>query len=155
MNGNVEGVTQADRSRFVRCRHPRQRRDFVCKSENDTTGNEGSFVVSRVYKSPYLFDVNYTQRAENSNQWGLTMNDQSNGKTEEPDVPDVPTPPTRNCRIFRSKPTPSVDYRKVAPEVIAYQGLPVAALGADQRHDRQHQPPGSGTSFLLPGLRLL
>ena len=128
VNGNVEGVTKLIVHASSNADIRGQGEILFAESENDTTGNDGSFVVSRVYKSPYLFDVNYTQRAENSNQWGLIMNDQSNGKTEEPDVPDVPTPPTPELPDIPVKPTPSVDYRKVAPEVIAYQGLPVAAL---------------------------
>ena len=81
VNGNVEGVTKlivhASSDADIRGKGE----ILFAESENDTTGNEGSFVVSRVYKSPYLFDVNYTQRAENSNQWGLTMNEQSNGQS--------------------------------------------------------------------------
>ncbi len=129
VNGNVEGGTKlivhASSDADIRGKGE----ILFAESENDTTGNAGSFVVSRVYKSPYLFDINYTQRAENSNQWGLTMNDQNNPdkyvEPEEPDVPDVPTPELPDIPV---KPTPSVDYRKVAPEVIAYQGLPAAAL---------------------------
>ena len=78
VNGNVEGVTKlivhASSDADIRGKGE----ILFAESENDTTGNEGSFVVSRVYKSPYLFDVNYTQRAENSNQWGLTMNEEEN-----------------------------------------------------------------------------
>ena len=33
---------------------------------------------------------------------------------------------------YSVKPTPAVDYRKVAPEVIGYQALPVAALEQPQ-----------------------
>ncbi len=129
VNGNVEGVTKlivhASSDADIRGKGE----ILFAESENDTTGNEGSFVVSRVYKSPYLFDVNYTKRAENSNQWGLTMNEEDNpDKYVEPEEPDVPTPPTPELPDIPVKPTPSVDYRKVAPEVIAYQGLPVAAL---------------------------
>ena len=152
--GNVEGVTKM----IVHASSNADIRDkgeiLFAQSENDTTGNAGSFVVSRVYKSPYLFDVNYTQRAENSNQWGLVMNDESNGKTEEPEEPDVPTPPTPELPDIPNipvKPTPSVDYRKVAPEVIAYQGLPVAALeqtkGMVGNIGRQVQ----GRRFYCPG----
>ena len=69
VNGNVEGVTKlivhASSDADIRGKGE----ILFAESENDTTGNEGSFVVSRVYKSPYLFDVNYTQRADNSNKW--------------------------------------------------------------------------------------
>ncbi len=155
VNGNVEGVTKlivhASSDADIRGKGE----ILFAESENDTTGNEGSFVVSRVYKSPYLFDINYTQRAENSNQWGLTMNEEENPdkyvEPEEPDVPDVPTPPTPELPDIPVKPTPSVDYRKVAPEVIAYQGLPVAALeqtkGMVGNIGRQVQ----GRRFYCPG----
>ncbi len=129
--GNVEGVTKmivhASSDADIRNRG----QILFAQSENDTTGNAGSFVVSRVYKSPYLFDVKYDQIAENSNKWSLEMNDKPN------EVPDVPTP--------------SVDYRKVAPEVIAYQGLPVAAIeqtkGMVGNISRQVQ----GNRFYCPG----
>ncbi len=150
--GNVEGVTKmivhASSNADIRGKG----QILFAQSENDTTGNAGSFVVSRVYKSPYLFDVKYTQLAENSNQWGLVMNEEENpDKYVEPEEPDVPTPPTPDKPDIPDVPTPSVDYRKVAPEVIAYQGLPVAALeqtkGMVGNISRQVQ----GRRFYCPG----
>ncbi len=131
VNGNVEGVTKlivhASSNADIRGKGE----ILFAESENDTTGNAGSFVVSRVYKSPYLFDVNYTQRAENSNQWGLVMNDQDNPDKEvEPEVPDVPTPPTPELPDIPSvkpQPLPGSD-RPVAPEVIGAESLPAAGL---------------------------
>ena len=153
--GNVEGVTKmivhASSNADIRGKGE----ILFAQSENDTTGNEGSFVVSRVYKSPYLFDVKYDQIADNSNKWYFAMNDQDNPDKEvEPEKPDVPTPPTPELPDIPNipvKPTPSVDYRKVAPEVIAYQGLPVAALeqtkGMVGNISRQVQ----GRRFYCPG----
>ena len=152
VNGNVEGVTKmivhASSNADIRGKGE----ILFAQSENDTTGNEGSFVVSRVYKSPYLFDVKYDQIADNSNKWFFEMNDQDNPDKEvEPEEPDVPTPPTPDKPDIPDVPTPSVDYRKVAPEVIAYQGLPVAALeqtkGMVGNISRQVQ----GRRFYCPG----
>ncbi len=150
--GNVEGVTKmivhASSNADIRNRG----QILFAQSENDTTGNAGSFVVSRVYKSPYLFDVKYDQIAANSNKWYFEMNDEENPDKEvEPEEPDVPTPPTPDKPDIPDVPTPSVDYRKVAPEVIAYQGLPVAALeqtkGMVGNISRQVQ----GRRFYCPG----
>ncbi len=120
VNGDVKGVTKL----IVHASSNADIRDkgeiLFAQSENDASGNDGSFVVSRVYKSPYLFDVNYTQRAENSNQWGLTMNDQDNPDKEvTPELPDIPS--------IKPQPFPGSD-RPVAPEVIGAESLPAAAL---------------------------
>ncbi len=129
VSGNVEGVTKmivhASSNADIRGKGE----ILFAQSENDTTGNQGSFVVSRVYKSPYLFNVKYDPIAANSNKWYFAMNNEENpDRGIEPEKPDVPTPPTPELPDIPVKPTPSVNYRKVAPEVIAYQGLPVAAL---------------------------
>ena len=120
VNGDVAGTTKL-------ILYPNSNKDIrgqsivFATSQNDTTGDKFSFVVSRVYTSPYMFDVVYHQLGEGENQWSLVMNEEVNPDADEkPDVPEVPDIPV--------KPTPAVDYRKVAPEVIAYQGLPVAAL---------------------------
>ena len=59
VSGNVEGVTKmivhASSNADIRGKGE----ILFAQSENDTTGNHGSFVVSRVYKSPYLFNVKY------------------------------------------------------------------------------------------------
>ncbi len=135
--GNVEGVTKmivhASSNADIRGKGE----ILFAQSENDSTGNAGSFIVSRVYKSPYLFDVKYDQIAENSNKWFFEMNDQDNPdkevEPEEPDVPevpDVPTPPTPELPDIPSvkpQPLPGSD-RPVAPEVIGAESLPAAAL---------------------------
>ena len=77
---------------------------LFAQSENDTTGNEGSFVVPRVYKSPYLFDVKYDQIASNSNKWYFAMNNEESNPDRITEKPDVRRRP-RNCRIFRQTDT--------------------------------------------------
>ena len=135
--GNVEGVTKmivhASSDADIRGKGE----ILFAQSENDTTGNAGSFVVSRVYKSPYLFDVKYDQIAANSNKWYFEMNDEENPdkyvepeEPDVPDVPDVPTPPTPELPDIPSvkpQPLPGSD-RPVAPEVIGAESLPAAAL---------------------------
>ena len=86
VNGNVEGfralIVHASSDADIR---GGKGEILFCKvEENDTTGNEGFVCGFRaVYKSPYLFDVNYTHGLRTAIQWGLTaMNDQSNGKAE-------------------------------------------------------------------------
>ena len=98
---------------------------LFAESVNDTKGNAGSFVVSRVYKSPYLFDVKYeTATGENDNaaenKWFFAMND-----TENPDKDIEPIKP-EDPKIPDYKP----DYTSpsVAPEVIAGEGLHEAAI---------------------------
>ncbi len=131
VNGNVEGVTKlivhASSNADIRGKGE----ILFAESENDTTGNEGSFVVSRVYKSPYLFDVKYDQIADNSNKWYFAMNNEENPdkyvEPEEPDVPDVPTPELPDIPSIKPQPLPGSD-RPVAPEVIGAESLPAAAL---------------------------
>ena len=120
VNGDVSGATKL-------ILYPTSNKDIrgrsivFATSQGDATGDKFSFVVSRVYTSPYMFDVVYHQLGEGENQWSLVMNNEINPDADaKPDVPDVPTPPTPNI--------PTTDNRKVAPEVIAYQALPVAAL---------------------------
>ena len=127
--GNVEGVTKlivhASSDADIRGKGE----ILFAQSENDTTGNEGSFVVSRVYKSPYLFDVLYNNSGFH-NEWSLVMNDQPNEEPKEPEEPDVPTPPTPELPDIppvKPQPLPGSD-RPVAPEVIGAESLPAAAL---------------------------
>ncbi len=128
VNGNVEGTTKL-------VLYPTSGKDIrgesilFAQSENDTTGNADSFAVWRVYRSPYMFDVKYTQTAENANKWELTMGDEANeyagvepGERPNPDVPDPEIPDVPTPEI------PTVNNRKVAPEVIAYGALPMAAI---------------------------
>lgn len=129
--GDVEGVTKV----IVHATSDTDIRGkgsiLFAQSENDTTGNEDSFVVSRVYRSPYLYSVKYASLGSNANQWDLVMNDDENpDKDVEPEVPGVPDVPN----IPDIPNIPDVSYpvlsrgRKVVPEVVAYQALPVAAL---------------------------
>ena len=128
VNGNVEGTTKL-------VLYPTSGKDIrgesilFAQSENDTTGNADSFAVWRVYRSPYMFDVKYTQTAENANKWELTMGDEANeyagvepGERPNPDVPDPEIPDVPTPEI------PTVNNRKVASEVIAYGALPMAAI---------------------------
>ncbi len=125
--GNVEGVTKmivhASSDADIRGKGE----ILFAQSENDTKGNAGSFVVSRVYKSPYLFDVKYDQIAANSNKWYFEMNDQPNEDPKEPDVPTPPTPELPDIPSVKPQPLPGSD-RPVAPEVIGAESLPAAAL---------------------------
>lgn len=150
--GNVEGVTKM----IVHSSSDTDIRGkggiLFAQSENDTTGNEGSFVVSRVYRSPYLYEVNYTSVGNNANRWDLVMNDVDNpDKNVDPDVPDVPDVP--EVPGVPDKPVlGKVTGRSmVAPEVVAYQALPVAALeqtrGMIGNVDRQVQ----GSRLYCPG----
>ena len=113
VDGNVEGTT-----RLVL--YPSSDKDITgagsivfAQSTNDTTGNDRSFEVFRVYGSPYMFDVNYTQTGSNENQWSLSMNDKQNPDSdknpepgEDPEIPNV----------------------SMYSEVAAYQGLHAAGI---------------------------
>lgn len=147
--GNVEGVTKM----IVHSSSDTDIRGkggiLFAQSENDTTGNEGSFVVSRVYRSPYLYEVNYTSVGNNANRWDLVMNDVDNpDKNVDPDVPDVPEVPGVSDKPVLGNVT---GRSMVAPEVVAYQALPVAALeqtrGMIGNVDRQVQ----GSRLYCPG----
>ncbi len=124
VNGNVEGTTKL-------ILYPTSDKDIrgesilFAESTNDTTGNADSFEVFRVYKSPYMFDVNYSQIAEGENQWNLSMNDVENPDYEvEPEPDPEPTPPTPE---EPDVPSPIIS-NKVYSEVIAYTGLHAASV---------------------------
>lgn len=70
------------------------------KSTNDTTGNQNSFNVSRVFSSPYLYDVIYTDNSTGK-EWAFAMNNTNN---------------------------PDYDGFLVSPEVVSYIGLQSMAL---------------------------
>ena len=151
--GNVEGVTKlivhASSDADIRGKGE----ILFAQSENDTTGNAGSFVVSRVYKSPYLFDVKYNQIADNSNKWYFEMNDQPNEEPKEPDVPDVPTPPTPELPDIppvKPQPLPGSD-RPVAPEVIGAESLPAAGLAQTSNMIYNIMQKVSSNRFYCPG----
>lgn len=88
-------------------------------STNDTTGNENSFEVFRVYTSPYLYNINYINNQPNNKQWELVMNNDSN-----PDFGNIPDP---DPDPFPGGIDISARRIKVVSEVIAYNGLPTAA----------------------------
>jgi len=125
INGDVNGVTNL----IVHASSDADIRDkgsiLFAQSVNDTKGNDGSFVVSRVYKSPYLFDVKYETAANETNadamdnKWFFAMNSEENPDKDvepvRPVDPDVPYP--------TPEPTPVI-----APEVIAGAGLHEAAI---------------------------
>ena len=118
INGDVEGTTNlliyANSEKDIRGKSI-----LFAQSTNDTTGNADSFKVWRVYKSPYLYDIKYTQTAADANKWELSMNDTVNpDASQKPSIPENPDVPDIN--IPTSK--------KVAPEVIAYGALPTAAI---------------------------
>ena len=113
VDGNVEGTT-----RLVL--YPSSDKDITgagsivfAQSTNDTTGNDRSFEVFRVYGSPYMFDVNYTQTGSNENQWSLSMNDKQN-----PDSDKNPEP----------EEDPEIPNVSMYSEVAAYQGLHAAGI---------------------------
>ena len=98
---------------------------LFAESVNDTKGNAGSFVVSRVYKSPYLFDIKYeTAAGENDsaaeNKWFFAMND-----TKNPDSDSEPVKP-EDPKVPDYKPDDTAPV--AAPEVIAGAGLHEAAI---------------------------
>ena len=160
--GNVEGVTKmivhASSNADIRNRG----QILFAQSENDSTGNAGSFVVSRVYKSPYLFDVKYDQIADNSNKWYFEMNDQPNEEPKEPekpdvpdvpdipDVPDVPTPELPDIPSIKPQPLPGSD-RPVAPEVIGAESLPAAGLAQTTNMIYNIMQKVSSNRFYCPG----
>ncbi len=133
VNGNVEGTTKlivhAASATDIRNRGA----ILFARSANDSAGNADSFVISRVYKSPYLYDIMFDRQRDAGNQnhtWEFAMNDTPNpDKNTDPEIPDVPTPPDPVIPVIPTPaPPPVPDNRRVTPEVIAYQGLPTAAL---------------------------
>lgn len=124
INGNVEGVTNlivhASSDTDIRNRGS----ILFAQSTNDATGNSGSFIVSRVFNSPYLYNVAFDRiRAGDSlsHTWEFAMNDTVNPDPEEPEEPDIPDVPDPIFPVIPDNP-------KVVPEIPAYQGLPSAAL---------------------------
>ena len=135
INGNVIGVTNlivhATSATDIRNRGS----ILFAKSANDTTGNEGSFVISRVYKSPYLYNIAFDRqkaRDSQSHTWEFAMNDEKNpDENTEPEIPDPIDPVIPDVPVIPEpvpQPRPAVDPHRVAPEVIAYDALPAAAI---------------------------
>ena len=131
INGNVEGQTKvvvyASSATDIRGKGS----IAFAQSENDTTGNQDSFSIFRVYGSPYMYEVDYAQTEANKKQWGLTMGDAVNPdkdvKPNKPGLPDVPDIDIPDINIPDFKPMPN-GKRKVAPEVVAMGALPAAAI---------------------------
>ena len=138
VKGDVDGVTKlvvhSSSNKDIRG----QGKILFAASLGDTKGGETSFEVSRVYKSPYLYDVIYegfenptpgTDTGEGSsgdsttgpvskdNSWYLAMNDKENPNKEE--TPDVPT---------MDIPIQQLGPIKVAPEVVATAAVKAAGL---------------------------
>ena len=120
ISGNVEGTTNvlvyANSEKDIRGESV-----LFAQSVNDTTGNADSFKVWRVYGSPYLFDVSYSNTGAESNEWSLSMNDTSN-----PDAGVFPGEEGGNDSGDR--PSGSLGKTEVAPEVMAMGSLPIAGI---------------------------
>ena len=102
VDGNVEGTTKL-------VVHAASNNDLngkiiFAESVNDSTGNEKSFEISRVYKSPYMYEVKHQSSAENEHEWYF-----GTGTEENPDY--QPLGPI-----------------EVAPEVIATVAVKTAGL---------------------------
>ncbi len=102
VDGNVEGTTKL-------VVHTASNDDLngkivFAESVNDSTGNEKSFEISRVYKSPYMYEVKHQSSSENGNEWYFESDAEEN--------PDYhPLGPI-----------------KVAPEVIGFEAVTSAGL---------------------------
>ena len=135
INGNVEGTTKL-------VLYPTSDKDIrgesilFAQSANDEKGNKDSFKVWRVYRSPYMFEVEYLRTGQNSNKWKLTTGDKENDSTGEepgerpdPEVPDIDIPDIDipDLNIPDIKPALG-GKRKVAPEVVAMGALSAAAI---------------------------
>ena len=120
VNGNIEGQTKL-------VLYPNSDKDIrgqsilFAQSVNDEKGNEDSFKVWRVYRSPFMFDVIYT-KTDAGKEWSLEMNNTENDyagidpeERPDPEIPDI-HPNIPNGPI------------EVAPEVIGSQALPSAAI---------------------------
>lgn len=110
INGNVLGTTRvvvhADTTKDIR----NLGSVVFAHAVGDTTGTESSFEIFRVYRSPYLFDIDYTDHDPNDKTWALIMNNNANAN---------PNNPADGDGSYRTK---------VVSEVIAYNGLPTAAF---------------------------
>ena len=130
INGNVEGQTKLVVYSSSQSDIRGKGSVLFAQSVNDTTGNKDSFSIFRVYGSPYMYEIAYTQTGENQNQWGLTMGDVENPdkdikpeKPGQPDLPDIPDPDLPDIPDL-----PTIDGSKVAPEVVAMGALSAAAI---------------------------
>ena len=130
IHGNVEGTAKL-------ILYPDSADDIRGKSivfavsDNDKTGSGSSFEVFRVYKSPYLFEISHRQTGTDQNEWALTMNNTLNPdrnaipeKNQGFKIPDLLDP----VIAPESNPVTPPENPKIAPEVVAYNGLSAAAL---------------------------
>ena len=102
VDGNVEGTTKL-------VVHTASNDDLngkivFAESVNDSTGNEKSFEISRVYKSPYMYEVKHQSSSENGNEWYFESDTEEN--------PDY-------------QPLGPIE---VAPEVIGFEAVTSAGL---------------------------
>ena len=136
INGNVEGQTKLVVYSSSQSDIRGKESVLFAQSVNDTTGNKDSFSIFRVYGSPYMYEIAYTQTGENQNQWGLTMGDVENPdkdikpeKPGQPDLPDIPDPDLPDIPDLRPHPMPAPNGKiEVTPEVIGYQSVTAAAV---------------------------
>ena len=131
INGNVEGVTKLIVHAMSDKDITGQGRILFAESVNDTTGTNNSFVLSRIYGSPYMYDITYTKVAKNSNKWEFEMTDEENPNDEEAPVdpnpsPNIPTPEIPDVPTTPEKPLKPLE--PIAPEIIVFESLPNAGL---------------------------
>ncbi|MBP3545791.1 MAG: autotransporter outer membrane beta-barrel domain-containing protein, partial [Alphaproteobacteria bacterium] len=139
VKGDVDGVTKlvihATSDKDIRG----QGQILFAESFGDTKGDETSFEVARVYKSPFMYKVIYSGEAavdveENSvvitpseataiaknNKWSLEMTGENNPNNEQ--APVDPNPDTPGTPVQPLGPI------EVAPEIIGFETLPNAGL---------------------------
>ena len=131
INGNVEGVTKLIVHAMSDKDITGQGSILFAESVNDTTGTNNSFVLSRIYGSPYMYDITYTKVAKNSNKWEFEMTDEENPNDEEAPVdpnpsPNIPTPEIPDVPTTPEKPLKPLE--PIAPEIIVFESLPNAGL---------------------------
>ncbi len=124
INGDVSGITNLIVYATSNTDITNKGKILFAQSVGDTKGNENSFKVARVFKSPYLYDVVYegventtTTTESKDNHWYFEMNDEENPDKEE--IPVVPTP---------DKPVQPLRPIQVAPEIIGFEALQSAGL---------------------------
>ena len=97
---------------------------LFAQSENDNKGNESSFKVGYVYKSPYLYDVIMDREDDDNSDthnWELTMNGKENpNKDVKPEADPNPNVTPEDLIV--------PDKVVVTPEVIGSISLPNASV---------------------------
>ncbi|MDR1693646.1 MAG: autotransporter outer membrane beta-barrel domain-containing protein [Lactobacillaceae bacterium] len=118
INGNVQGVTKlvvyGTSTRDIRGKGP----IVFAQSTNDNTGSAGSFQVFRVYTSPYLYNIEYTENGTDKEWYFIMSSNKNDNKNPPPEVitPDLPGTPEISVDI------------EVASEVVGYIALHEAAV---------------------------